>query len=321
MELNQALILLLSFVSTTGIALGLFFLWGNGSGQKLRLRLDALRSEGEHGQPASLIREKYLRQLSPLERSLELLPGMAALSRLQEQCGRNTPAYRSVLLWLLLALVAGIVVLALDGHGALALLAALAALLAPLLRLLMLRAKRLEVIESQLADAFDLMTRALRAGTPLTEAFKFVSEEMAEPLASEFGTTWSHINYGVSLKGSLCELIERVPNVGLRSAVTAILVQRETGGNLAEVLEKIASVLRARAKFQRRVRTLTAEGRLSAWVLVLMPFALSALLAISAPTYLPLLTGDPIGRQLILIALTLMVVGILWIRRAVRIAL
>jgi tight adherence protein B len=142
---------------------------------------------------------------------------------------------------------------------------------------------------------------------------------MEGPIAKELGTTWSHLNYGVSLKVSFEDLIERMPSTSLRAMATAILVQRETGGNLAEILDKISAVLRARFRFQRRVRSLTAEGRISAWVLILIPFGLAAVMSITSPSYLALLYTEPIGRTMIVIALGLMAVGIVWIQRTVRI--
>lgn len=286
--------------------------------QRLRTRLLALRDVDE-GEPTGAIRARYLRQLPPWERWLEQQPGMPVLARLIEQAGHTVPAYRIAALCLALAVIA-VVVVGSAVHSSLAgLLAAVVAGFLPVGKLLADRRARLQKFEEQLPDALDLMTRALRAGNPLTESFKFVADEMQPPLAADFSWAWSSINFGVSMKGSLLHMVERSPSVSLRAMVTAILVQRETGGNLAEVLDKISDVLRARAKFQRRLKTLTAEGRMSAWMLSLMPFALSGVLSVTSPGYLPMLFGDPMGVKLILGALALMSVGVFWISRIVRI--
>jgi tight adherence protein B len=146
-----------------------------------------------------------------------------------------------------------------------------------------------------------------------------VAEEMDDPVATEFGITFSDLNYGVNVKAGFMGLLERIPNIGLAAVVTAVLVQRETGGNMAEILDRIAEVLRQRLRFQRRVRTLTAEGRMSAWVLVLMPFILALVLTVIAPDYMPMLLDHPAGMQLIGIALLVMAFGIWWIRRIIRV--
>jgi tight adherence protein B len=311
---------LMVFAMVFFVSMSLVAVAGGGAQRRLRVRLAVLRDEGDEGEkPLSLIREKYLRQLSPLERMLEELPGMRPLARLIEQAGRNTPAYVVVLTSAALSLSAGLAAAALSGRLWPALFAALVALPVPLLRIVHARGTRIGAFEEQLPDALDMMGRALRAGMPLTESFKFVGEEMRPPIADEFRTTWSHINYGISMKASFQDLCERMPCVSLRAMTTAVLVQRETGGNLSEIFDKIAAVLRGRFRFERRLRTLTAEGRLSAWVLVLMPFVLSGVLAISSPDYLPMLADDPFGQKLIAAALCLIVAGCFWIRAAIRV--
>ena len=163
------------------------------------------------------------------------------------------------------------------------------------------------------------MTRALRAGHPFNETLQMVSKEMDEPIASELGMTFDEINYGVDVRQAFQNLLARVPSMSLMALVTSVLVQRETGGNLAEILDKISKVIRGRFRFQRRVRTLSAEGRLSAWVLALVPFGLFGMIAVTNPGYLTVLITEPVGRKLIVTALVLMVIGSVWIRKLLRI--
>lgn len=310
-----------SFALAFVMALLLVRLFSSGTASRMRQRLRAIKLEGVEEASIPMIRERYLRRLSPTERHLEELPGMAGIARLVEQAGYGFPAYRLVVLTVLLMLGGGALGWWFTRHPAVAGLATVIGAVLPIAQVIQLRTRRMRLFEEQLPEAMDMMARALRAGNPLAETFKFVSEEMDDPIAKELGTTWSHLNYGVNLRASFEDLIQRMPSTSLRAMATAVLVQRETGGNLAEILDKISAVLRQRFRFQRRVRSLTAEGRMSAWVLILMPFALAILLSVSSPAYLPMLIHEPLGRTLVFGALALMAVGAVWIRRAVRIRL
>ncbi|HUR42299.1 MAG TPA: type II secretion system F family protein [Verrucomicrobiae bacterium] len=291
---------------------------GDAASRRLRSRLDALQDIADTETAVSAIRARYLRQLSPLERRLEQLPGMDRVYLLIEQAGWTVPAYRFVMTCFGLA-AGGLVLALLFTRNPLVLLAALLPGVLPLLRARSAMAQRLAAFETQLPDALDLMARSLLAGNPLMESFKFVSEEMKPPIATEFGRGWSNVNYGLSLKASLADMLQRTPSVSLRSLATAILVQRETGGNLAEILGKITAVLRARAKFQRRLRTLTAEGRLSGWVLGGMPFAMAGLMSVVNPGYMALLFKEPMGHRMLTTSGILMVIGIFWIVRVTKV--
>ncbi|WP_111412466.1 type II secretion system F family protein [Billgrantia lactosivorans] len=285
--------------------------------KRLKKRLKAISGEARPDE-VSLVRRKYLRELSPLERALEALPGMARLEQLVEQAGKETPAYRVVLASLLLGGVAG-------GGGYLllplpiAVLLGLGAAALPFLRLQRLRNQRLARFEEQLPDALIIMARALRAGHPFSDAMHLVAEEMAEPVAGEFRTTFMEINYGGDVRGALLGLLRRVQSVTVMIFVTSVLIQKETGGNLAELLDGLASVVRDRFRFQRKVKTLSAQGRMAAWILSLLPFVLAGVLTLVSPNFIPMLTGDPIGRQLVVAAFVMVIMGILWMRKIVRI--
>ncbi len=196
--------------------------------------------------------------------------------------------------------------------------AALAFLL-PILRLSALRRRRLGKIDEQLPDAIDVIKRALRAGHPFNAAIKLVADDMDQPIAKEFETMFSDLNYGSDVRRALLGLLERVPSVTIMALVTSVLVQRETGGNLAEILDQIGKVVRGRFRFERKVRTLAAEGKMSAWVLAMVPLALVAMLSISSPTYLPVLLTNPVGHKMLYVAGILGVIGVLWIRKIIRI--
>jgi len=268
---------------------------------------------------ASILREKYLTSLSPLERWLEELPLMEKLAEMSEQAGRSGPAYRVLMNSLALALVGGVVAGLLLHSGVVGLSAAAMCFAAPYLKLSMQRRRRMERIEEQIPDAIDVIKRALRAGHPFNSAIKLVADDMDQPIAKEFELTFSDLNYGNDVRRALLGLLNRVPSVTVMALVTSVLVQRETGGNLAEILDQIAKVVRGRFKFERKVRTLAAEGKISAWVLSLVPFALVAMLSIASPNYLPILLKVPVGHTLIYTAVALGVMGVFWIRRIIRI--
>jgi tight adherence protein B len=179
--------------------------------------------------------------------------------------------------------------------------------------------RRLTQIDLQLPDALDLLGRALRAGHAFPSALKMVAEEMPEPIAGEFGITFDEVNYGIAMKDALLNLASRVPSRDLSYFVIAVVIQRETGGNLAELLDKIAAMIRARHKLLGQVRVLSAEGKLSAWILCLLPFVLTLVILFINPGFVEVLWTDPVGPMLIAGAAVLMVIGIFWSRKIIRI--
>lgn len=285
----------------------------------LQRRLAGIESELGGSSVASLMREKYLRDLSPLEQQLESLPGMEALAHMIEQSGGTTLAHQLVAISILLA-AGGAFVAGMMLHNLLAALAGAAVgAVAPFIKIRHARAQRFAKLEEQLPDAIDVLRRALRAGHPLGACLKLVAEDMPQPIAKEFELAFADINYGNDVRRAFLGFLERVPSVTMMSFVTAVLVQRETGGNLAEVLDQISRVVRGRFKFYRKVRTLSAEGRMSAWVLAMVPLVLVSLISYTSPDYLPVLAHDPTGRKLILAAVGLGFLGVLWIRKLLRI--
>jgi tight adherence protein B len=294
-----------------------------GEGRKMRKRLQARLHQVStaSSEPAlsSLLRAKYLKELSPLERSLESLPMMEALGRAIEQSGRQTRAYQVVSLSLVLMIALAIAGWLMTRLPPVAIAAGLAGLVVPYLKVFQDRARRLAKFEEQMPEAIDVIKRALKAGHPFSQSLKLVAEDMDDPIAREFDLTFADVNYGNDVRRAMLGLLERVPSVTVMAFVTSVLVQKETGGNLAEILEQISSVIRGRFKFYRRVRTLSAEGRLSAWILSLVPLALFVVIWFTTPSYLPRLIEDPDGHALIFGAAGLTMVGILWIRRIIRI--
>jgi tight adherence protein B len=179
--------------------------------------------------------------------------------------------------------------------------------------------QRIQHFERQIPEALDLMGRALRAGHAFPTAVKMVADEMAEPIGKEFRILFDETNFGVPQNEALMRLSVRVPIEDLRYFVIAVMIQRESGGNLAELLDNISSIVRARLKLLGEVRTLSAEGRLSAWILGLLPFCVAAMIQIVNPGFLAVLWTDPIGLRMVGGALSLMAMGVWWMRKIIRI--
>lgn len=313
-----ALVFVAAFLLSQGLVIPVF---GESRGARKRLsqRMKRISESDGDAERVSLVREQYLRDLSPLEKRLESMSLLQPLVTLIAQSGFRTRAYRVLLMAMLLAALAGFVSYSLTGiwWAPLALSPLGAAI--PFLYLRRKRSQRIAKIEEQLPDVVDVIIRALRAGHPFIEAIRLVSTEMPSPVKEEFQTTFNEINYGGDVRIALFGLLQRVPSVLIMALITAVLVQRESGGNLAEVLEKIASVIRGRFRFQRRVRTLSAEGRISAWVLTMTPFVLFVLISLINPDYMPLLVESSRGGDIILLALLLIVLGVFWIKKILNI--
>ncbi len=287
--------------------------------KRLKKRMAEIDAVGDAEAFSSLIRGKYLRRLSPFERKLESLPGMELVAKRIEESGHKILAYRLVLL----SFVTGVIGLLLGWFYSrspmVTITVTLLATYSPFMKINMDRIKRIQTFEEQLPDAIDTIKRALKAGHPLGASLKFVADELDNPVAEEFELVFGDINYGNDVRRAMLGLLSRVPSVTVMALVTAILVQKETGGNLAEILEKIAIVIRGRFKLQRKIQTYTAEGRMSAWVLAMVPLVLFVALYITTPDYLPVLVNDPRGQKMLVYGFISTVVGVLWIRKILRI--
>lgn len=269
----------------------------------------------------SFLRRPHLERLSNFENAIEKRSEFQRLKKLVDQAGVEIPIYRLLMYSVALAIISATAAMLADSAWWVIVLATFTAASTPILGLLWLRARRIAKLEMQLADAIDMVKRSLRAGNPLVSTFRLVSKNMNDPIAREFGITAADLSYGNDPRSALLAMLERVPSIALRGFVTAILVQRESGGNLAEALDHISEVIRRRFRFERKLRTLSAEGRLSAWILIAIPFALGAVLHLTSPDYLRGMLDDPRGPSLLTGGAILMAIGVIWIRRISRIAI
>jgi tight adherence protein B len=179
--------------------------------------------------------------------------------------------------------------------------------------------KRMDKFEEQLPDAIDLMTRAIRAGHPLNAGFQMVADEASEPTAGEFRRVFEEQRFGLPFEDAIYGLADRVPLVDTRIMATAMLVQREVGGNLAEVLGNLAHVIRERFKIRRQLRVITAQGRMSGYVLAALPLCVGAAIYLLNREYSTLLFTHPLGKIMLVVAVVMQVIGYLWIRKIVNI--
>jgi tight adherence protein B len=189
----------------------------------------------------------------------------------------------------------------------------------PFLHVWWKRKKRFDAFLEHLPDSLDLMSRALSAGHAFSESLHMVSAEMPDPIATEFRKTYEEQNLGLSLKLALENLTQRIPLLDLRMCVTAVLIQRETGGNLAEILEKVAYTIRERFRIMGDLKTLTTSSRMSAWLLCGLPIGVALVITVMNPDYMSVLWRDPRGHYLIAAAMILQVTGMLIVRKILRI--
>jgi tight adherence protein B len=177
------------------------------------------------------------------------------------------------------------------------------------------RKRRFDQFLELLPDALDLVSRALSAGHAFSEALHMVSMEMPEPISTEFRKTYEEQNLGLSLKLALENLTQRIPLLDLHMCVTAVMIQRETGGNLAEILEKVAYTIRERFRIMGDLKTLTTSSRLSAWLLCALPILVSVVITVLNPEYMTILWKDQRGHYLIAAAMFMQVTGMLIVRK------
>lgn len=256
---------------------------GQQSRRRLRKRIKEMAPEADANALTVLLRRKYLKSLTPTERWLESFPGMESLADMLEKAGYKIKAYQLVFWIILFVVLAMALCWVLTRSWILVAIVGVLFSSLPFIKILHAKRQRIADFEEQLPDAIDVMKRAVKAGHPFSEALHLVGDEMEGPVAHEFKLTFADLNYGNDLRRAMLGLLHRVPSVTVMVLVSSILIQKDTGGNLAEILEQIAKVIRSRFKFQRRVKTLSAEGRLSAWILVLVPFVLFIAITVTNP--------------------------------------
>lgn len=286
---------------------------------RIRKRLRSLSAGGMKSAEIDIVRRRILSEVPWLNRILLRITQMHKLDRLLEQANTRLPLGFFILMTFFLG-SAGYFVGKFVGVKPIGLIV-ISILLAmlPFLYLYLKKQKRMARFQEQLPEALDLVARALKAGHAFSGGLKMVSDEFGDPIGTEFSKTLDEINFGVGVNEAMKNFARRVDCQDLEFFVVSVIVQRETGGNLAEILEKIAYLIRERFKLYGHIRALAAEGKLSAIILVALPPLIATYLVFVNPKYISLLIEDPIGIGMAITAVLLMISGIIAMKRMIAI--
>ena len=317
------IIVIAAFATTVLLIEGIYHLFRTSAENKkarVRKRIQpwAMQEQRLEATP-TLMRQVILSDIPWLNRLLVRIPMLRSLGLLLEQADRPMSIGTFLLLSFAMGLTGLVVGTSSSRQVWVGALCAAGATALPWLWLRVKKQARNKRFERQLPEALDLVARALQAGHTLMVGMKMVGDEMPDPIGTEFLLTVEEISYGADVDQALIDLSQRVDCADLRFFVTAILLQRETGGNLAEILAKTSTLIRQRFELLGRIQVLAAEGKFSAMVLTALPFAIGAILYVIHPTYITLLFTDSLGQILAASGAGLMLLGIFFIRRTIAI--
>lgn len=312
------------FIFCLFVTFALYLLATQNSDQRrarLRQRLQEALLHSAHAEDVEvqLARSELMSEIPFLNRVLIRVQAAMQFKRVLDQADLHITVTRLLMFSLMAGMLAGLAASMLTISLILIVLAGVVAAAAPFVHVFWKRKQRLNLFLEQLPDTLELISRALAAGHAFSEALHMVADEMPAPVAMEFRKTYEEQNLGLSLKLALENLTQRIPLLDLRMCVTAILIQRETGGNLAEILEKVAHTIRDRFRIMEDLKTLTTSSRMSAWILCGLPVFVAIAVTVMNPDYMSVLWRDPRGHYLIGAALILQGTGMLIVRKILRI--
>ena len=308
-------------VALIAFAAGSFIDQRNARARLIRDRLASAQKapEREPNEELALLRDEQLSQIPAFDNLLRRSERVSAIQESLLQAGMKLRAGNFLLLCLLCGAVAGLAAVIWTDNPAIAWVSLAIGAFLPYSVVSFRRQKRFEKIEELFPEAIDTLARAVRAGHAFTTALEMIGNEVAEPLASEFRKLYEEQKFGMPVRDALMNLTERVPLVDIKFFVTAVMLQRETGGNLAEILDNLSYVIRERFKIQRQVKVHTAQGRMTMALLMAMPPAVVGILLVFSPEFVHPLFADPIGHALLVGAIALQTVGYFVIRRIIKI--
>jgi tight adherence protein B len=316
------LLALIVFVVSSGSVIGAYFAFTRLPGYLARRQVDrrlrdlSVPTTPEPTGDAVLVRST---ERALLDRVTAGAPGGARLVRLIEQSGVRTTPGAVILMSMASAVSVGFVAIVFARQSWIAAIAAAAGATVPTLWLLRKRSARMKKFEEMFPEALDLLSRAIKAGHALQTAMSMAADELPDPVGPEFKKTFDQQNFGLPLREALNAMAERVQTMDVKFFVTAVLIQRETGGNLSEILDNLAHVVRERFKVLRQVRVHTAHGRFTGWVLLALPAALAIMLSFINPEHMQLLFRESLGQTLLIGAAVMQTVGYFWIKQVVKI--
>lgn len=288
-----------------------------GPEKRVKERLAALDRGDTEGEAGAILRTDELSHIPLLDRILRNVEIARDLQSTISQSGVSVTAATLMLIMLVCGELA-LVISLLLGNPIVSAVSFLVFGSMPFLYILHRRAQRMRRFSEQFPDAIDMMTSALRAGHALGRAMQLVAMEAPDPIKTEFRKTFEEQNLGLPAREALLNLAARVDNVDLRLFVAAVIIQRESGGNLAEILTKISGTVRARFALLGQIRVYTAQARFTAWVLGVLPLAIAGIIYLVSPEYIKFLVQDPAGKALLGIAVFLQILGYFTIRRIVK---
>jgi tight adherence protein B len=316
-----ALVVLL-FVAALLLIESLYFLWRGWRGpqaRRLSRRMQALADHRAGAASVQVLKEASLSRVPRFERWLAASRLARRLHAWVQQADVRLTLSQLLLSSIVLAVAAAATATRVHVDAAIAVGGAVLFGAAPWLYVALRRQRRLRTIERQLPDALDFLTRALRSGQGFTSALLMAGDELPEPIAAELRAVHDEITFGVALERALTNMAERVPITDLRYFVVSVLIQRESGGNLTEVLANLSRLIRERYKLLAKIRVLSANGRFSGLILAVAPFALAAVMNLANHEFMSLLWKDPMGISIMKVLGVMMLVGMLIMRRIVRI--
>lgn len=322
MDFLYYLFLLFCFLAVVLFLEGAYLYWNAHKGPeatRIQQRLQAASAGGHGTATATLLKQRLLSNSQTLQRLLLQIPRIHSVDQLLLQSGMQLLVTHFIAYSFMASLGLMACAALLGMPFIISLLCGVIGFFLPYFFVSSAKRKRLLKIERQLTEAIDLMARGLKAGHAFSGAMQMVATDGPEPAAGEFRTTFDEINFGISVQDALMNLATRVPITDLRYFVIAVLIQRESGGNLAELLEKISALIRARLELLGRIRVLSAEGKLSAWILSCLPFAAGLMINLVNPEFLTPLWEDPAGRIMVGVAVTLILIGIYVMSRIIKI--
>lgn len=285
----------------------------------IQRRLKTLSSSEYANDSHDITRKRVLSRVPLLNTILLHTPGVRPLERLLQQANVQSPLGVFILLAAVLTLTGYLAGSLLTINRVIPLIIAASLAGIPFLYVIRKKKKRMEKFQKQLPEGLELIARSLRAGHAFTSGMKLAADEFDDPLGPEFTETLDQINFGVSVSDALKNLAGRVDCPDLRYFVVAVILQRETGGNLAEIIESIGYIIRERFKLKGKIRILAAEGKLSAIILVAIPFFVIIALHFTSPKYINALFFEPAGRIMGAVALVMMVMGIFVMKKMINI--
>jgi tight adherence protein B len=292
---------------------------GGAQRRQIRRRLETVSSVISENKIPEILEKRVLSEIPLVNRVLSRIKVVERLERLVLRANVKHSLGFFILLTFLLASTGYIGTTLIRKNQVLGLMVAVLLGVTPLLYLRRKKKKRMLKLQSQLPDGLDMIARALRAGHAFSTGMRLAADEFDDPFGTELAEALDEINFGVSVSDALANLAKRLDSPDMRYFVVSVLIQRTTGGNLAEILENIARLIRERIKFQGKVRVLSTEGKLSAVILIALPFSVVLLLRLMNPHYISLLWTDPAGRMMCGVAVIMMILGALVMKKIVTI--